>query len=142
MRSLAGDKRIHAFSGGRCQLGACAAADHADAPAEFRSAGNYQRLGARCPPEPGSQFRARNPGLGLEPDRPAVVEEKGAQRLQAERGAEPGVVAQRGVGVQREMRAIDGEIVIYMNRLSDLLFTMARFVNFKEKKVEIIWRRK
>ncbi len=33
------------------------------------------------------------------------------------------------------------EILIYLNRLSDLLFTMARFVNFKEKRKEIIWRK-
>lgn len=32
-------------------------------------------------------------------------------------------------------------IIVYMNRLSDLLFTIARFVNFKEKKKEIIWRK-
>jgi cob(I)alamin adenosyltransferase len=30
-------------------------------------------------------------------------------------------------------------LIIYLNRLSDLLFTMARFVNFKEKKKEIVW---
>jgi cob(I)alamin adenosyltransferase len=34
---------------------------------------------------------------------------------------------------------IDKNILIYLNRLSDLLFTMARFANFKEKKKEIIW---
>ncbi|MBI2622020.1 cob(I)yrinic acid a,c-diamide adenosyltransferase [Candidatus Microgenomates bacterium] len=33
------------------------------------------------------------------------------------------------------------EILIYLNRLSDLLFTMARFVNFKEKRKEIIWKK-
>ena len=37
---------------------------------------------------------------------------------------------------------IDNNIIIYLNRLSDLLFTMARFVNFKEKKKEVIWRRR
>jgi len=34
---------------------------------------------------------------------------------------------------------IDNNIIIYVNRLSDLLFTMARFANFKEKKKEVIW---
>lgn len=34
---------------------------------------------------------------------------------------------------------IDKNILIYLNRLSDLLFTMARFANFKEKKKETIW---
>jgi len=38
-------------------------------------------------------------------------------------------------------RKIDNEIIIYLNRLSDLLFTMARFANFKEKKKETIWRK-
>jgi cob(I)alamin adenosyltransferase len=36
---------------------------------------------------------------------------------------------------------IDNNILAYINRLSDLLFTMARFVNFKEKKKEVIWRK-
>lgn len=31
------------------------------------------------------------------------------------------------------------EIVMYFNRLSDLLFTMSRYINFKEGKKEIIW---
>ncbi|MEK7605046.1 MAG: cob(I)yrinic acid a,c-diamide adenosyltransferase [Patescibacteria group bacterium] len=35
---------------------------------------------------------------------------------------------------------IDKHVVKYINRLSDLLFTMARFVNHKEKKKETIWK--
>lgn len=34
------------------------------------------------------------------------------------------------------------EVLIYFNRLSDLLFTMSRFVNFKEAKKETIWEKK
>lgn len=34
---------------------------------------------------------------------------------------------------------VDEQVVKYVNRLSDLLFTMARFVNHKEKKKETIW---
>jgi cob(I)alamin adenosyltransferase len=34
---------------------------------------------------------------------------------------------------------VDNNIIIYINRLSDLLFIMARFANFKEKKKEVIW---
>jgi cob(I)alamin adenosyltransferase len=30
-------------------------------------------------------------------------------------------------------------LITYLNRLSDLLFTMARFVNFKEKRREQVW---
>lgn len=31
------------------------------------------------------------------------------------------------------------EIVMYFNRLSDLFFTMSRYLNFKEERKEIIW---
>lgn len=34
---------------------------------------------------------------------------------------------------------IDGVVIRYINRLSDLLFTMSRYVNWKEKKKEVIW---
>jgi cob(I)alamin adenosyltransferase len=35
---------------------------------------------------------------------------------------------------------VNEELLMYMNRLSDLLFTMARFVNFKENKKETEWK--
>lgn len=47
----------------------------------------------------------------------------------------------RVVGLARTEK-VDEIIIIYLNRLSDLLFTMARFVNYKEKKKEKIWRKK
>lgn len=34
---------------------------------------------------------------------------------------------------------VDKSVLIYFNRLSDLLFTMARFTNHQENKKEIIW---
>jgi cob(I)alamin adenosyltransferase len=37
---------------------------------------------------------------------------------------------------------IDPEILIYLNRLSDLLFTFARFENYKGKTSEKVWRKK
>lgn len=37
---------------------------------------------------------------------------------------------------------IDQDVVIYVNRLSDLLFTMARYVNHKENKKETKWTKK
>lgn len=37
---------------------------------------------------------------------------------------------------------IDLTIITYLNRLSDLLFTMSRFVNHKEKEKEKTWRKK
>lgn len=35
---------------------------------------------------------------------------------------------------------LDPKVIQYINRLSDLFFTMARYVNFKDKKKEIGWR--
>ncbi len=47
--------------------------------------------------------------------------------------------AERKIVELNNKQKIDNKIIIYLNRLSDLLFTMARFANFKEKKKEIIW---
>ena len=53
----------------------------------------------------------------------------------------------RVVGLSKSEK-VDDIIIIYLNRLSDLLFTMARFVNYKEKPFgrlrasEKIWRKK
>lgn len=38
-----------------------------------------------------------------------------------------------------EKEMIDKNIIIYLNRLSDLLFILARFVNLKERQKEVIW---
>lgn len=48
--------------------------------------------------------------------------------------------AERRVAELSEKEDIDKEILIYINRLSDLLFTFARFINYKEKKKEIVWK--
>lgn len=50
--------------------------------------------------------------------------------------------AERRIVELNKTEEIDPVIITYLNRLSDLLFTMARFVNFKEKKKEKIWRKK
>lgn len=56
--------------------------------------------------------------------------------------------AERNVVQLGRYEKIDGIIITYLNRLSDLLFTMARFVNYKEKPFgklrasEKIWRKK
>ena len=47
--------------------------------------------------------------------------------------------AERKIVALNNKVKIDNNIIIYLNRLSDLLFTMARFANFKEKKKETIW---
>ena len=47
--------------------------------------------------------------------------------------------AERRVVSLSKSEKVGGSIIMYLNRLSDLLFTMARFVNHKEKQKEIIW---
>ena len=50
--------------------------------------------------------------------------------------------AERNIVELSRKEKIDPIILIYLNRLSDLLFTMARFVNFKEKKKEKKWQKR
>ena len=49
--------------------------------------------------------------------------------------------AERRIVALAKKEPVEPSILQYFNRLSDLLFTMARFVNHKEKKREIIWKR-
>ncbi len=50
--------------------------------------------------------------------------------------------AERRIVELQDKEPIDEAIVKYINRLSDLLFTMARHVNFNESKREITWVKK
>lgn len=50
--------------------------------------------------------------------------------------------AERRIVDLSEKEKVQNEIIIYMNRLSDLLFMFARFVNHKEKKKEIVWSKR
>lgn len=50
--------------------------------------------------------------------------------------------AERKVVALMQNQPVDGTIVVYINRLSDLLFTMARFVNHDEKIKEVKWKKK
>jgi cob(I)alamin adenosyltransferase len=48
--------------------------------------------------------------------------------------------AERRVVALSEKESVNKDILIYLNRISDLLFMYARFINKKEKKKEIIWK--
>jgi cob(I)alamin adenosyltransferase len=50
--------------------------------------------------------------------------------------------AERQLVALMQKEKVDTEIVTYLNRLSDLLFTMARYVNYVEKKKEVRWIKK
>ncbi len=47
--------------------------------------------------------------------------------------------AERKIVELSQKEEVDKSILIYFNRLSDLLFTMARFANYQEKQREDIW---
>jgi len=48
--------------------------------------------------------------------------------------------AERNVVTLSKKEKIPSEVLIYLNRLSDYVYTLARYVNFKEKKKEEAWR--
>ncbi len=50
--------------------------------------------------------------------------------------------AERQLVELMQSEEVDSTVVVYLNRLSDLLFTMARYVNHIEKKKEIKWIKK
>jgi cob(I)alamin adenosyltransferase len=50
--------------------------------------------------------------------------------------------AERRIVALQQHETIDQAVVKYVNRLSDLLFTMARHVNYDENKREITWVKK
>jgi len=50
--------------------------------------------------------------------------------------------AERRIVALVQKEDVDDSVIMYMNRLSDLLFTMARFVNKRQKKKETIWEKK
>jgi cob(I)alamin adenosyltransferase len=48
--------------------------------------------------------------------------------------------AERRVVELSEKEAVSKEVLIYMNRLSDLLFMYARSINYRKNIIEIIWK--
>ena len=47
--------------------------------------------------------------------------------------------AERCIAALAEVAQIDQEMQMYVNRLSDYLFVLAKIINFNEGKSEIIW---
>jgi cob(I)alamin adenosyltransferase len=50
--------------------------------------------------------------------------------------------AERRVVLLSKKESVDSAVLVYLNRLSDLLFTMARLVNYTEKKKESTWKKR
>lgn len=47
--------------------------------------------------------------------------------------------AERRIVAVSQSEYVPSDVLVYMNRLSDALFTMARFANVKDKHKEILW---
>ncbi|OGH09804.1 MAG: ATP:cob(I)alamin adenosyltransferase, partial [Candidatus Levybacteria bacterium RBG_16_35_6] len=47
--------------------------------------------------------------------------------------------AERRVVSLSKKEAVNNNVIVYLNRFSDLLFTMARFANKIDKEKEIVW---
>jgi cob(I)alamin adenosyltransferase len=50
--------------------------------------------------------------------------------------------AERAIVSLSRKNQINGNVLQYINRLSDLLFTMSRYSNYNEKVSEVIWKRR
>ena len=50
--------------------------------------------------------------------------------------------AERNIVALSEIESVNSDIIMYINRVGDLLFTQARYVNYKKKIPEIIWKGK
>jgi len=50
--------------------------------------------------------------------------------------------AERKIVTLIKKEKVNSDVVSYVNRLSDLFFTMSRFANFNEHKKEIIWKKR
>jgi cob(I)alamin adenosyltransferase len=48
--------------------------------------------------------------------------------------------AERSIIALSQSESVSPDIIIYINRLGDLLFTHARHINYKKKVVEVIWK--
>lgn len=47
----------------------------------------------------------------------------------------------RVVKLQSQKIPLDKNILVYLNRLSDFLFTLARFLNFKAEQKDVLWQK-
>ena len=112
MRTFAGDESVYAFVGCFFEIASCSACDDTDAAADLGTAGNCQWFRSSGASQARGQFGARNYRLTLKTQELAMIEKERAQFFQSKRRAELGVVAKFGMRVQRQMRAVDGEVVL------------------------------
>ena len=112
MRPFTCDECIHALIRRLFQLAARSARYDANAAADGWTSGNDQRLGAGSTPQTAGQIVSRQGLPGLKSEELAVIEEERLQLSQAESSAKPRVIAKSRMNIERQMGAIDGEVVL------------------------------
>jgi hypothetical protein len=110
--TFAGDEGIDSFGVRFLEFVPCPAGDDSNFLNFCGAARDGFGRGAEGAGEAGFEFGAGECGAELEADGLAIlVEEKWFGILESERGGELGVVAELRVGIEREVGAVDGEVV-------------------------------
>ncbi len=109
--AFAGDEGIDPGGGGEFEVAPGSAGDDTDAAAEVRASGDELGRRAGGAGETLAQFLAGKAGATLQPDGLAVAGEEGGGLFQAEGGAELGIIAELGMGIERQVGTVDGEVV-------------------------------
>ena len=112
VRAFAGDEGVHAFLCRQFQFRPCAACDDANALALCRAAGQKNGGRPKILANLSDRFFARNFFAGLPANEPALSIKKWFEILEAERGAQLRIVAHSRMGIQRQMRAVHGQIIL------------------------------
>jgi len=112
VRSFPCNERIHAFECGLCELGSCRTGDDAHPPANGWSAGQQCYFCARDFLESLHQDIAGQPCGRLESQKMAPAFKERPGWTEAERSAETGGVPDPRVGIEREMCAVNRQIVV------------------------------
>ena len=112
VRTFAGDERVHALVGGCFHFRARAAGDDADFAATRRAARQHGRLGVGRFGQALGQLRPRQVKRAAQADRLAALGKKRLGLLDAKCPAKLGVVAEPWMRVQRQVRAVNGDVVV------------------------------
>jgi len=121
MCAFAGDECVRPFRRGDRQRVARAAGDDADFFANSWPAVDEGGFGAENGLEPAAQNVAAQPRGGAQADGAAAFLEEGLGLGELERAHQPGVVAEARMEIQRQVRAVNSEVVLH-ERLDEQAF--------------------
>src|ERR1700722_856599 len=112
MPAFAGDEGIHAFACGQFQMVPCPARHDADLLTQDWTPRQNNRRVANGLLQPLGQFGEGDGGPGFKSEELSFLEEKGAKFFEAKGGAELRVVAETGMRVQGQVRAVNRQVMI------------------------------